>query len=189
MAPKLKNFRLDDDRVALLAFFAERFGMTETEVFRRCLDDLNDRYGEALRVGELFIEELRERYGADARLELRLSADGTSFVSAPAHYAPKFVPHRAEVRVNGELDESLYGKVISGTIEDRIRGRDHVRVFLMPAAQEGDSLTDVVPKLYIGELDPGSPASLVIALQDLRKEMQVFAFGRPSYGTEAGNEE
>lgn len=178
MSPsKLKNFRFDEHYAGLLAFFAERFETTESDIVRRLLDHVNMEYGMELRFAERFIEQLKERHGAEARLEFRLIA-GTETVSAPRHYAPRYLPEDVVVFVDGESDDGLIAQFLLGSTEERMAGVERCRIALLPRAGDDAPYFGGVGgryvTLYIGELDPASPASLSIRVGDLRKEMQMF---------------
>lgn len=158
-----KNFRLDQYYAGMLAWFSERFGASEAEILRRGLRFINYRYGMVLRLAERFIGALRDRYGEDARIELRLSEKyGVT----------------ADVYVDGEHDKELIGHVGVGTFEERSRGgRERWRLYLAPAPgsrYEPVPIPDLHADLYIGLIDPASPAAVSIRVGDLVPEMQEF---------------
>jgi hypothetical protein len=165
-----KNFRFDEHYVGLLGYLSERFRASETEIVRRALDFINYRLGMAIRMAERFIEQLTERYGADARIELRLPDEGSV---------------HADVYVDRQLDEELIGQVAVGPFEERARGIERYRIYLAPKVESryspGPHVFEIHPELYIGVIDPTSRAGLSIRIGDLTPEMQEFwgFVGRP----------
>ena len=174
---KLKNFRFSDHHVGMLSFFSERFGTNESEIVRRALDDMNSRYGLALKFAERLIGKLRDHYGDDARLEIRPEADsGFEISSAQKGHAPSRWGDYGEVFVDGQRCEGLIGTMSVERLEERLSGRERYRVYLeaVPDSEYAFSAFGQHARLYIGEIDLRSPAALSIRLGDLRKEMQEF---------------
>jgi len=164
MSPSIqKNFRFDEHYVGLLDWLSKRFGMSESEIVRRALDFINYRYGMAVRMAEKFIDQLKDRYGDEARIELRLPDQGSV---------------RADVYVDGQLDEELIGLVSVGPFEERARGIERYQIYLAPKVESryspGPHVLEIHPELYIGVIDPASRAGLSIRVGDLTREMQEF---------------
>ena len=116
-----KNFRLSEYHAGMLAWFSRRFGVSETEIVRRALDQINSDYELALTLAKNFIKKLNDRYGADARIELRLADDQIT----------------ADVLVDGELAPDLTGYVRLGPLEERAAGIERYRLYLSHRGDDG----------------------------------------------------
>jgi hypothetical protein len=157
MAGKQKNLRLDDYYVSMLASFAERFERGEGEIVRTALDALNSQYGMAT----TFIERLRERHGADTRLEFRPTGDGAT----------------AAVYADGEPEPDLIG-ILAGRRDRRGEWEPAQTLYLeaKPDSPFAVGALRIHPSLYIGAVDwPASPAAVSIAIGALTPDMQEYA--------------
>jgi hypothetical protein len=146
-----RNFRFSTYYIDLLGDLSNQLGLSQAEILRRLLDQIDSRRSEILKAGQRLLDRLETKYGGHAEIVFRPDDSNSHHV----------------VYVEGRRDESLIGIYGKGD-------QDRWRLYLgtRPSSEYEQGLFRQRPMFYVGAIDPDTPAAVSIHLGDLTTARQ-----------------